>query len=224
MNPEPGGTPAEKPLLRGWSHLLAAVGFPFAALYLILQTHTTAELVYVGVYAICMEALFLVSALLHRIHWEEVGRRRMRRADHSTIFLAIAGSYTAVAGLSLTGTNRLTILIAAWAGSAVGIAIRNLWLDAPKWANTIPYVVVGWCALLEIGPLAHALGGWGLFWMFAGGLAYTVGAVAYGAKRPNLVPGVFGYHELFHAGTIVGATCHYVVILCFALPVAERLA
>jgi len=212
-----------RPLLRGWFHLGAAIVFACFIPPLFLKSPSASASVFLAIYVVGMEALFIVSALFHRVRWGDVGRRRMRRADHSTIFLAIAGSYTAVVGLSLTGTPRTLILALVWIGSAAGVTIRQVWLDAPKWVNAIPYVVVGWSAVLVLPELLHALGGWGVTWLFAGGLAYTAGAIAYGAQRPNPVPGVLGYHEVFHFGTVVGAACHYVVIYFFALPVAIRL-
>ena len=144
----------------------------------------------------------------------------MRRADHSTIFIAIAGSYTAVAGIALNGWARTTLLCIVWAGALVGITLRQLWLDAPKWVITLPYVVVGWAALVVLPQLFRALGGAGFTLVLAGGFAYSAGAVVYAVKRPNPVPGVFGYHEVFHACTVVGAVLHFVVIAWFVLPLA----
>jgi hemolysin III len=144
----------------------------------------------------------------------------MRRADHSTIFIAIAGSYTAVAGIALTGWARTAVLCIVWIGALVGITLRQVWLDAPKWVIALPYVVVGWAAVVVLPQLWRALGPAGFVLLLAGGLAYTVGAVVYAIKKPNPMPGVFGYHEVFHACTIVGATLHYVVIAVFVLPLA----
>ena len=212
-----------RPLARGWIHFGAAIVFAlFAPLFFLKSPDASASFV-LAIYVFSMESLFVVSALFHRVRWGERGRRRMRRLDHSTIFLAIAGSNTAVAGLALHGAAEVAILLIVWIGGAAGVAIRQLWLDAPKWVNAIPYVVVGWSALLVLPELLTSLGGWGVFWLLAGGLAYTAGALCYALQRPNPVPGVFGYHELFHAGTAVGAACHWVVIYFFALDVAIRL-
>jgi hemolysin III len=144
----------------------------------------------------------------------------MRRADHSTIFIAIAGSYTAVAGIALTGWARTALLGVVWAGALVGIALRQLWLDAPTWVIALPYVVVGWAAVIVLPQLYRALGGAGFALLVAGGLAYSAGAVVYALKRPDPAPQVFGYHEVFHACTIVGATLHLVLIAWFVLPLA----
>jgi len=149
-----------------------------------------------------------------------VGRRRMRRLDHSTIFLAIAGSYTAVVGISLSGWPRTLELSIVWIGAAVGITLRQVWLDAPKWVIALPYVVVGWSALVVFPELVHALGGAGTALLVAGGVAYSAGAAVYAAKKPDPVPGVFGYHEVFHACTIVGAVLHFVLIAWIVVPLA----
>lgn len=213
----PAGT---KPRLRGWIHLCALVVVLVVGPLLIAQAPDAGAAAALTVYVLSLVALFGVSAAFHRITWGPAGRRRMRRADHATIFVAIAGTYTAVAGLALDGWARTLILTVVWVGAAGGIALRQLWLDAPKWAVAIPYVVVGWSALLVIGPLARALGPAGLALLFAGGAAYTVGAVVYALRRPDPVPGVFGYHEVFHACTVVGAALHFVVVWRYALPLA----
>ena len=113
------------------------------------------------------------------------------------------------------------MLCLVWIGAAVGITLRQVWLDAPKWAVALPYVVVGWCALAVMPQLLHGLGGAGFGLLIAGGAVYSAGAVVYALQKPNLVPGVFGYHELFHACTVVAATLHFAVIAAYALPGAR---
>jgi hemolysin III len=144
----------------------------------------------------------------------------MRRADHSTIFIAIAGSYTAVAGIALSGWPRTTLLCIAWGGAVAGIVLRQAWLDAPKWLIAVPYVVVGWAAVVVLPQLYRALGATGFTLLVAGGLAFTAGAVVYALKRPDPFPSTFGYHEVFHACTIIGVVLQFVVIAWFVLPLA----
>ena len=163
-------------------------------------------------YLVGVGSMMATSASFHIVNWSPAGRERMKRADHSAIFLAIGGSYLAIAGLTMHGNIRLVLLLIIGVSALVGIAIRQLALHASKWVNTIPYLLVGWAAVIVMpqiyrggGPLCFAL-------IIAGGLAYSIGAVAYGAKRPKLSPRVFGYHELFHAFTIVGAGCHFAAI------------
>jgi hemolysin III len=185
---------------------------------LVSRAHTTGARGALVVYAVSLVALFGVSAAFHRIRWSPAGRRRMRRADHATIFLAIAGTYTAVAGLVLHGWAQVLVLCLVWAGGLAGVAVRQVWLDAPKWAIAVPYVVAGWSALAIMPQLLRGIGGTGFGLIVAGGGCYTVGALCYSLKRPNPVPGVFGYHEVFHAFTVVAATLHFIAIAGFALP------
>lgn len=214
------GAAGPRPLLRGWIHAGALAAVLVAGPALAARAPNVGATAVLIVYTLSLAALFGVSATFHRVTWSPAARRRMRRADHATIFVGIAGTYTAVAGLALHGWDEALILTVVWAGGAAGVALRQLWLDAPKWAVAIPYVVVGWSALLVVGPLGHALGGTGLGLLFGGGAAYTVGALVYALRRPDPRPAVFGYHEVFHTCTVVGAVLHFVVVARFALPLA----
>jgi hemolysin III len=209
-----------KPKLRGVLHQGAFFVSLVSGAALVWAAPTASSKLLCLIYACSISLLFGVSALFHRHTWGPVGRRRMRRADHSTIFIAIAGSYTAVAGIALTGWARTTVLVVVWVGAAFGITLRQVWLDAPKWVIALPYVVVGWAAVAVLPQLERALGPVGFVLLLAGGLAYSAGAAVYALKKPNPVPGVFGYHEVFHACTIVGAVLHFVVIAGFVLPLA----
>ncbi len=214
------GPEAGKPVLRGVIHQVAFFVSLATGLALVVVAPTAGSKAVVALYAVSISCLFGTSTLFHRRNWNPVGRRRMRRADHSTIFFAIAGTYTAVAGIALGGWARTALLCIVWIGALVGIAIRQLWLDAPKWAVAIPYMTVGWAALVVLPQLERALDPTGFALLLLGGLAYSAGAVVYAVKRPNPVPGVFGYHEVFHACTVVGAVLHYVTIAGFVLPLA----
>jgi len=207
-----------RPLLRGWLHLVAVVVTVIAAPFVVSRAPTAGAAAALAIYMTSIAALFGVSAAFHRVRWSPAGRRRMRRADHATIFIAIAGTNTAVAGLALRGWAQILILSLVWGGAVVGIIVRQTWLDAPKWAVAVPYVVVGWCALAVLPQLLHALGGAGFGLLAAGGAFYTLGAIVYSLRKPNPAPGVFGYHEVFHACTVIGATLHFVVIVLYALP------
>jgi len=201
-----------KPVMRGWLHLVGAVVLLACSPILLARAHTWPQVAWVLCYVVGVGSMMITSALFHRVNWSPSKRRAWKRADHSTIFLAITGSYLAISGLTMHGTIRVVLIIVISGGAAVGIAIRQLALDTPKWVNTLPYLVVGWAAVTVMpqiyrggGPLVFSL-------IVAGGLAYSVGAVFYGAKRPRLSPRVFGYHELFHACTLLGAGLHFVAI------------
>jgi hemolysin III len=197
--------PHVKPLLRGWIHTVSSLVLIACSPLLIVRARTWAQVGWVLCYIVGVGVMMITSALYHRINWSTPARRAWKRADHSTIFLAIAGSYLAIAGLTMHGTIRLVLLLVVGAGAAVGIAIRQLALDSPKWVDSMPYIVVGWAALAVVPQIYRGGGPLSFFLMAAGGLAYTVGAIFFGAKRPRLSPRVFGYHELFHACTVLGA-------------------
>ena len=205
-------TPPARPLLRGWLHLVAFFVLFACSPILFVRCRTWTQVGWVLCYLFGVGAMLLTSALLHRVIWTPKQRQAWRRADHSTIFLAIAGTYFAISGLTMHGTIRLVTLIIIGASTLGGIAVRQLSMNAPKWANTIPFLVMSWFAALVMpqiyrggGPLCFAL-------IVTGGVAYTVGAVFYGTKRPILSPRVFGYHELFHAFTLIGAGMHFAAI------------
>ncbi len=201
-----------KPALRGWLHAVGAVVLLGFAPILIVRAHNWSQVVWALFYVVGVDVMMLTSAIFHRVNWSPARRRAWRRADHSAIFLAIAGTYLAVAGLTMHGTIRTVFLIVIGTGTVVGIAIRQLALDAPKWVNTLPYLVVGWAAVAVLPQIYRGGGATCFALVVAGGIAYSVGAVAYGAKRPRLWPKVFGYHELFHALTLVGAGLHFAAV------------
>jgi len=208
----------QRPALRGWLHVGAFVAVLVVGPLLVLRAHSLASVVALTVYVVSLAGLFGVSALFHRVRWSPVGRRRMRRADHTTIFLAIAGTYTAVAVLVLHGGAELGILCLVWAGAVVGVTIRQVWLDAPKWVVAVPYVVVGWCVVVVAPQVYRGIGPGGFALLLIGGLFYTAGALAYALRRPNPIPGVVGYHEVFHACTLCGAALQLAAIGLYALP------
>jgi hemolysin III len=184
---------------------------------LLVQATTWTQVGWILCYLVGVESMLVTSALFHRVLWSPARRRVLKRVDHSAIFLAITGSYLALAGLTLHGAIRLVLLLVVVSGAVVGVAIRQLALDTPKWANTLPYLVVGWAAVAVMPQIYRGGGPLCLSLVVGGGLAYTLGALAYAFKKPKLSPRVFGYHELFHAGTLVGAGLNF-----WALSVALR--
>jgi hemolysin III len=156
--------------------------------------------------------LFGTSALYHRLNWTERSRALMKRLDHSMIFVFIAGTYTPIAVLTLPRTSAVAVLAVVWTGALFGASLQTVWPAAPRWLSVPTYVALGWVAAFVFPGLLHG-GGVAAFVLIAlGGVVYTLGALVYGLKRPNPVPGVFGFHEVFHLCTLVAALCHYVAI------------
>ena len=141
---------------------------------------------------------------------------RLKRVDHSTILLAIAGSYTAIISLALNGSTRRVLLVATWIAALIGVLIRMFWLHAPYPVVATVYVVVGWMALIDIPAYVDALSGTELTLVIIGGVLYTVGAVVYALHKPNPWPATFGYHEVFHTLVVLAALAHYVAIFGLA--------
>lgn len=215
--PEP--TILAKPLLRGWSHvvafatLLALGGWLIAA-----AARTDRGPGLMIIYVTGTGAMFGVSSAYHRLRWGPEVRALMSKLDHCTIFLAIAGAYTPIAVVTLTGWHRSSVLWTVWIGSAVGVALQWVPFHLPRWAFAAVYVIVGWAAAPSFGQLSSDLGIVGFVLVLGGGVAYTVGALIYARKRPDPWPRVFGFHEVFHLCTIIGAGLHYVVMSAVVLP------
>ena len=195
-----------KPLLRGWSHAVSFVVVLILGLLLLALTSAArgGRLALV-VYLLGLLAMFGVSAMYHRGHWSPKALARWRKLDHSTIFLAIAGTYTPVAIVGLDGWRRATVLVVVWSGAALGIALQWIPVHVPRALSTAVYVVVGWSISIALPQVFQGIGAVGFVLILAGGLAYTAGAVVYALKRPDPWPAVFGYHEVFHLLTVVGA-------------------
>jgi hemolysin III len=211
-----------KPRLRGVSHQWAFfVSCAIGAALVIAAPAGTPRLA-AAIYAVSVTVLFGVSALYHRINWASVPARRwMRRLDHSAIFILIAGTYTPFALLVLDGRLATVILVVVWAGALGGILLKLVWIDAPKLLAAIVYVALGWVAVAAFPDLFEELGVTGAALVVAGGVLYTAGALVYALKRPDPVPTVFGYHEVFHALVIVAAALQYAVVAFYVLPAAS---
>ncbi|GAA3631040.1 channel protein (hemolysin III family) [Lentzea atacamensis] len=166
-----------------------------------------------SVYGATVLGLFGVSALYHRVTWKsDRVRTWMKRLDHSMIFVFIAGTYTPFALLAMDqGTGRVVLAI-VWTGAILGVTLKLAWPHAPRWLGVPIYIALGWVAVFVLPELLHHAGVAALVLLLVGGALYTAGAVFYATRWPNPWPQVFGYHEFFHAATVVAAICHYIAI------------
>jgi hemolysin III len=209
-----------RPRLRGVLHQYAFVVSLVAGPLLWLTAPVGRPRLAASLFAGSLSALFGVSALYHRITWSVRARRWVGRLDHAMIYLLIAGSVAPLGLLVLSGTPAVVMLSVVWGGAAAGIGLHTVWLDAPKWLSVLAYVALSWTGALAIPQLVAQLG-WGAGTLFVlEGLFYSAGALAYILRRPDPVPGIFGYHEVFHALVIAGAATHYAVLAFFVLPSA----
>ncbi|QIM15940.1 hemolysin III family protein [Leucobacter insecticola] len=210
-------TPAEvKPLWRGWIH---AGTFPIAVaagiVLIALGVGPVAKWAAVA-YMLSSMLLFGISAVYHRFNWSPPVKQVFRRLDHANIFILIAGTYTPLALLALPLATGIPLLIVVWAGALLGIGFRVFWIGAPRWLYVPLYLLLGWAAVMYLGQMYQANPAT-MVLVIVGGLLYSVGSVVYAFKRPNPVPGVFGFHEIFHTLTVLAFLCHWTAALLVAL-------
>jgi hemolysin III len=208
-----------KPLLRGWSHGVAALVAVAGLVALILITrHDPAKLVSMTIYGTGLVLLFSVSATYHIFNWPPRVKDWLRRADHATIFVFIAATYTPLVFNVLDGWWRIWVLATIWVCAVAGVIGAAPFLRIPRTALAALYLSMGWVAVIAIVPLTAALGWAAAVLIALGGLQYSLGAAAYAFRRPRLWPRVFGYHELFHLAVITASVTFYAIVVYYAVP------
>jgi hemolysin III len=207
-----------KPRMRGVLHQWAFALSLVAGVILVLEANPVRARLAAAVYALSVAGLFGTSALYHRVDWQTLRAHRwMRRLDHTMIFVLIAGTYTPFGLLVLRGAVASMILIVAWSAALAGALFKLFWLDAPGRLIATVYVAIGWIAIIALPQLAHALGLAAVAALGLGGVLYSVGAMIYARRRPDPIPAVFGYHELFHLLVVAAAMLHYAVVAFWVL-------
>ena len=204
-----------KPRMRGWLHTYAFGAAVIAGIVLCSLAATRPgwkAFVSCLIYSLTVCALFGTSALYHRRVWSPRGYKLMRRPDQSMIFLFIAGTYTPFSVLLLPPATGRIILAVVWGGALLGVALKLITPNAPRWLSAPLYIALGWVAVAVLPDILRHGGSAALVLLLAGGLAYTVGAIFYALRRPNPWPTVFGHHEFFHACTLLAAVCHHIAI------------
>ncbi len=207
-----------KPRLRGLSHFYAFFASLVAGAALVLTAPRGRATWCAAVYAFGIAAMLGASALLHRGNWTFEQSRRLTKLDHTTIYLMIAGTYTPISLLALSGWSRAVVFGLVWLGAGLGVVLEWAWYVPPKGWVTSVYVTLGWVAIIAFPELWTSLGIPGFLLIFGGGVCYTVGAVIHAARRPDPVPAVFGYHEVFHVFVLIAVVLHFAAIAFFVLP------
>ncbi len=201
-----------RPRLRGVFHEWAFFASLGAAALLIMLASGGREVVASSVYVTALAVMFGASALYHRVIWAPGVRAWLRRVDHSTIFLFIAGSYTPFALLVVDGWLSWAVLGVVWAGALAGVLLSVAWVDSPKWLHATVYLALGWVGVVLAPNLFSRAGIAAATLVVVGGVLYTSGAIAYAAKRPDPWPRFFGYHEIFHVLVVAAAAMQFVAI------------
>ncbi|MGH3518129.1 MAG: PAQR family membrane homeostasis protein TrhA [Haloechinothrix sp.] len=205
-----------RPRLRGHIHFwsfFCALAAGATLISLAASTVSGLAALATSVYGATVLGLFGVSALYHRRTWtSRAVYTWMKRLDHSMIFLFIAGTYTPFTLLAMSQPTGYIVLGVVWGGAIAGVALKLLWPDAPRWLGVPIYVALGWVAVFVLPEILDNAGVTALMLLVVGGAFYTIGGAFYAARWPKLWPQTFGYHEVFHAFTVVAAICHYVAI------------
>ncbi len=202
----------KKPLLRGYFHEWMFFIFIGACIPLINKSTNSTELIATVVYSIGIFMMFGFSALYHRVNWRPEVLKLMRRLDHSSIFIMIAGSFTPICLLVLPENTGFKLLTIMWIIAGIGILQTFLFTDVPRLIRAGIYLIAGYIAIPYLSVLSTVMGFTNFSLTVAGGTIYSVGAISYGLKFPDFSPKYFGYHEFFHLLVCLAAILHFIVI------------
>lgn len=199
----------------GLSHLLGAVliigiGMPYMLTQLPEERFGTYLAGYL-VFSLSMFIMFTASAVYHLVRGHDKTIRMLKRIDHIAIYIMIAGSYTPYLLIGLPDALGWWMFGLVWGIALLGIVKKIYWLHAPRWFSTVLYLIMGWICIFIYSPLSETLNKGAIDWLVAGGICYTLGAVVYATKWPNLAKS-FNFHDLWHIFVLGGATCHFISV------------
>lgn len=204
----------------GLTHLFGAVISVVGLIVLLVSSIKANNLltsVTFAIFGVSLILLYSASTVYHLVSLSEKVIKVLRRVDHSMIYILIAGSYTPICLIPLRYKWGIEILVTIWSLAIVGILVKNFWFGAPRWLSTLFYILMGWLVIVAIFPLSSALPSSAMFWLFAGGVFYTLGGVIYALKWPKITTKYFGFHEIFHLFVLAGSFCHYWLMLRYVL-------
>jgi hemolysin III len=200
--------------LTHWGGALLALAGLIALL--VVGWSTPAKVISLLIYGLSLIGMFSASATYHMVRVKDKALEIFRKVDHSAIYLLIAGTYTPFCINAFEGFWKWGLLGIIWGLAVVGITVKIFIIRAPRWVNAGIYLIMGWLCVAAVGQMA-ALPAWVLTWMIIGGVTYTLGAIVYMTKIFNFVPGVFGFHEVWHIFVLLAAAAHFVAVLGVAL-------
>ncbi len=210
--------------ISGLTHLVSAAAAALGTVGLIWFSPPGLARLGLAIYGISLALLFSASATYHLVVTTPRREEWLRKFDHIAIFLLIAGTYTPVCLIVLTGAWRWGMLIPVWVMAAAGSIFKLVWVRSPRVITAGIYVVMGWLGVIGVAQLLKALPLAALGWLLLGGLLYTGGSIIYALKKPNFVPGVFGFHEIWHLFVTAAGAAHYVFVAAYLLPLALKAA
>lgn len=205
--------------LSGLLHLIGALlSIAVLVILIVIGRHDAWRVVSFAIYGSTMIMLYSASTLYHWLPKHAGGKNQIfRKLDHCSIYLLIAGTYTPFCLVTLNGAWGWSLFGVIWGLAVIGIAIQAVYIDVWRWLTTLFYVLMGWLIIVGLQPLLENLPVAAFWWLFAGGLSYSIGGVIYTIKKPNFGK-YFGYHELWHILVLLGSFCHFIVMLYFVAP------
>jgi hemolysin III len=205
--------------VNGLTHLGAAMAAAIGLIVLlIIGWGNIGKTISLTIYGISLILLFTASAVYHLVKVRPHISNNLRKLDHSAIYLLIAGTYTPFCFNLFTGFWQWGMLILIWSLALIGVSVKLLWIDAPRWLYTGVYIAMGWLAVLGGKELLSTLPIGAIAWLLIGGITFTIGAIIYATKTLNFFPGIFGFHEVWHIFVILGALAHFIGILVYIAP------
>lgn len=170
------------------------------------------------VFGFSLLLLYAASSIYHLLNISEKCTLILRRMDHMMIFVLIAGTYTPICLIGLKGIWGWALFASIWGLALTGMGLKIFFFNAPRWLSTLFYLIMGWMVVVAFYPLLQVISWDGCLWLVLGGISYTVGAVIYALKRPNIALKYLGFHEIFHLFVLTGSICHYWLIFKYILP------
>lgn len=204
--------------VRGFLHGTAAVAGLVGTIFLLFHAPNWPVRFAVLVFGLAMMALYTTSSLYHSIPWRDRWKKRMQRADHSMIYVLIAGTYTPVAAIVLDSPWNWIVLSMVWGITIGGVVQKGLFPKVPGWISVMMSTILGWLGVFFFWPMIQRLGWLPVGFVLTGGVLYTVGMVFLVTNRPRLWPRVFSYHEVFHIMVVSATSLHFLVIWRYVVP------
>ena len=197
--------------------VLAAVGLVVLA-WMAIEAGKTKHLLGFVIFGVSMIALYTSSALYHMLPLPASGVSRLRQLDHMMIYVLIAGTYTPICLVALGAPWGWGMLSLVWCLAVGGIIFKLRWMHAPAWLSPSLYLLMGWVGVVAAPEVYRSIHAGGVVWIVVGGIVYTIGVLVLALRRPNLLPGGIGSHELWHLLVLAGNACHFWVMVRYIAP------
>ena len=205
--------------VNGLTHFFAAISAAIGLAVMLFFGHDSlGKIISLTIYGVSLILMFSASATYHMVKAQPAVILRLRKLDHSAIYLLIAGTYTPICLYFFQGFWQWGLLSIVWVLALIGIIVKLFVIRASRWFTAGVYLVMGWLSIFAIREMVTRMPAGALIWLLAGGIFFTIGAIFYIIKKPNFFPGVFGFHEVWHIFVILGCVCHFVVIAFFIAP------